>query len=637
MGSPPKKSLHEDPLRTIFLLYELGHVAELERLWRAQPEEQADSVVVALRLDIEAALTKRGIAYSSGRYYRPLDTKRFTLSEEWTKSLFESSEWKWFQYRGLQLSEIFSISVQLYFVQVLYYAAIVANLLTANPRLPRLIVFPSFQQVPLKGRILERERIAAVVACARLVGEERGIEVKVPQVPVSVTRERENAFLFACKRILLEWGIRIWNAFLTLSRPRGTPRILASDYWTNIEPILSRLPRGELMLFDRSEALKAGLQNVWRYRIRLFNFDSFSVRSRKPARVAAQKVFEEQWRSLQADELPEFLFEGVSLRPLLVTVLESILLSEMSETLHHIDGAYEMLKVLTPEIVFLRASVSAQMHFCILAMAARASGVPSLELQHGLEYLGPGSISKRHSAEYVAVYGQAIQDEFAELGLPREKFPIVGSPRFDSYKDAAALAVKKPRAGGGLSVLCIGFSVGSPWFYDEYDLEGYYTAFVRALEQIPGSSVIIKMRPGSLGDGSSRAAMDALFARVQHTFAEYEPLPELFTSTDVVVSYYSTTVLEALQFSKPVIVFGAQAMENECIRVHFTRYAEVGGLLIAKTPEELAKACRSFSDDSTVLNRLSQGAGETLSRFCQFDGKASERIVELIERLMRRY
>ena len=86
-----------------------------------------------------------------------------------------------------------------------------------------------------------------------------------------------------------------------------------------------------------------------------------------------------------------------------------------------------------------------------------------------------------------------------------------------------------------------------------------------------------------------------------------------------------------------MIVFGAQAMENECIRVHFTRYAEVGGLLIAKTPEELAQACRSFSDDSTVLNRLSQGAGETLSRFCQFDGKASERIVELIERLMRRY
>jgi len=295
-----------------------------------------------------------------------------------------------------------------------------------------------------------------------------------------------------------------------------------------------------------------------------------------------------------------------------------------------------MLKTLAPNMVFLRASVSAQTHFYILATVARMCGIPSLELQHGLEYLGSGSVSKQHGAEYIAVYGRVTQDEFAALGFPRERFPIVGSPRFDAYKREAVLAHRVRREGEGISVLCIGFAVSVEWFYDDYDLEEYYSAVAQALEKIPNSSAIIKLRPGSFRESSCRSTIDTIFARVSHTIAHDEPFSELFASADIVVSYFSTVVLEALQFNKPTIVFSAQAMERECIRFHLTQYADAGGLIVTYTQEELEIACRSLANDEALRKRLARGAEKVLTQLYSFDGKASERIVALIERLAQK-
>ena len=626
--------MQNEKTNTIILLYELGHVEKLERFWRERLEDGTESLVVALTPNLETALKKRNIHYSSGCDYRPLDTNRFILAEKWTSEIFESPDWKWFQYRDIQLSRMYSFSLQLYFVQLLYYATIVDNLFVKYPNIRRLVIFPSLQSVPPRGRALEYERIAAVVACAKLIGIRNGIEVIVPEV-IRHQGLATDTFIFSLKRFFLEFGINIWNTCVSILRPLGTPRILASDYWRNIAPIISSLPRGELILFDRGEIFKAGLRNIWHFRIRLFHFSSFSIRRRETQRAEAQKLFEKQWGPLRDHGLPECSFHGFSLRPLLAKALDGIILREASKALRDIDGAYEMFKTLAPDIIFLRASVSAQIHFFILAMVARTSGIPSLELQHGLEYLGPGSISKQHSAEYVAVYGQIVQDEFAALGFPREKFPIVGSPRFDAYKKEAALARREHREKAGISVLCIGFVVDMEWFYDDYDLKDYYSAIAQALEKVPNSLAVIKLRPGPFHENSCRSMINRIFARVPYTIVQYEPLSELFASADIVISYYSTVILEALQFSKPTIVFSAQQMEKEYIHFHFARYADSGGLIIADTQEELEAACSSLAGDSDMRARLTRGAEETVKQFYRFDGRASERIVELIERLAR--
>lgn len=619
---------------TIFLLYEKGHIEELERFWREHPDLRTHSLVVATAPELEERLHDRGIAFVSGHDYRSLDSSGLTLSEKWTASVLRSREWEWLQYRDVPFAEIFFFSVQYCFLQAIYYGTIIENIYTAHQNMRTLIIFPSLQEVPLKGRPFDRARIAATVDCARLIGAKYGFDVVVPEKQRNAARASRQAFSFAMKQTILDYAISIWNISIGLIRPRGTPRILASDYWRNIAPILSRLPHGELMLFDRGESLKAGFSNLWRYRVRLYNFGSFSIRSWKQKRAETQHMFEKRWRDLRDAGLPECSLGNVSLRPLLIGVLDDLILREVPKMLRSIDGAYGLLATLKPDIVFLRTSFSSQSHFYILALTARALGIPSLELQHGLEYLGPRSISTQHSAEYVAVYGKVVQDEFVALGLSRENFPIVGSPRFDAYLNKSSQGKLDQSGRSGMSVLCIGFTADAECFFDDYDVRDYYSALARALENVPGSSVVIKMRPGA--PSSSRFAVDTIFARVPHTIAQHEPLTELFLSTDIVFSYYSTSVLEALQFGKPTIIFSPQPMEKEQIRFHFTQYVAIGGCIIANTQEELESACRSLANDSFLRDRLARGSKEALTRFHQFDGKASERIVELIERLSQK-
>src|SRR5581483_12383429 len=100
----------------------------------------------------------------------------------------------------------------------------------------------------------------------------------------------------------------------------------------------------------------------------------------------------------------EFSIEGISLQPLCREALETVRLQLFPRLTHELAAAESLLAGLKPEIVLLRASVSAQTHFAALAYAARKLHIPAIELQHGIEYLGPGSVSRYHTAEYIAVY-----------------------------------------------------------------------------------------------------------------------------------------------------------------------------------------------------------------------------------------
>src|SRR3989344_5913671 len=624
--------------QNIFFLYELAHIDACTRFLDENPQVQEEGyLIIPSGLQIEYALAEKGIPFRSCRAYRPRDISRFGLAEEWTVAMFDSPEWKWFQYRGIALTQIFSLNIQDYILRLLYYGTILENIIVQHPAVRRLLVFPASHSLavspsvtaPMRGQPLLREQIIAVVECAELIGKQRGVEVVVTRAPLPHTKVRIDRLTPIIKRAALETGLTLYNIAITLLRPRGTPRILASDYWRNVSPILSKLSRGELMLFDRAEIAKVGMRNLWHHRIRLYNFSSFSIRSRAGARREAEQLFHQRWSDIRdGGRLPECRSGGSSLRPLLVDAFEGLLKTVVPHTLRDIDGAYAMLEKLRPDIVFLRASVSLQTHFSILAMVARALGIPSLEIQHGLENLGPGSYSKRHSAEYVAVYGKAIQDEFVVLGYPREHIPVVGSPRFDAYKKEASEAHPNRSERKGFSVLCVGTLVAVESAQDEYDLEDYYVAIAQALEKIPDSSIVIKLRPGSTHEQFYRATIERIFARVPYTIAQYESFPELFASNDAVVTYFSTSVLEALPFNMPTVIYSGEPREEAMTRYHFTQYKDAGGVMTAYNQEELEEALSTLARDRALRTRLSERAGTVLAQFQLFDGRASERIIE---------
>jgi hypothetical protein len=607
------------PAKTVYVLYEAGQVEGLESLLVKNP-----GIVVPLSPLIEEMLERQGIPYHSGRAHHPSDQQRFLDADAWVSSWVASPVWQWFTYRSVALVDLFSFSVQLYLVSLLYYTYILESIITTHSP-TRLVVFPSIATRAPARRALEQKQARAVVACAHLVGASRGVVVEVPELAETPVRGGHVRAGSALKRVGIECSIRINNWVVGL-RPRTTPRIVVSDYWRNIQPIASALPQGELVLFDRSEIMHAAWRDLWRLRVRLLNFNSFRSKARARDYDEVIHTFTTEWEKLRT-HVTDCCVDAVSLKSLIVEMLRELVEEEAPRMLLQIDSAWLMLEKLRPDVVFLRVSVTSQPHFYILALVAKHIGIPSLELQHGLEYLGPGSISKRHGAEYVAVYGQVIQDEFAALGRSRDKTPIVGSPRFDAYNVARQqiLPTRRP-----FTILCIGYGVGMEWFYDDYEIEEYYTALANVVRAMPEVSVIVKLRPGAFREEDCRLLVKRAFGDVPYTLVQNEQLSELFTQTHVVYSYYSTAILEALQFGKPVIAYSAQEMERTQIATHFTQYAKRGALVLAGTSGALEVALRTLQDPK-ARETMSVEARVAMERFQCFDGQASKRIITLIQ------
>lgn len=617
--------------RNILFLSELRHIDMCERFLDTHPDMCSEGyLVIPLNAEIEYALTKKGIAFQSGKEYRTPDAARMVLGEEWTSAILESKLWSFFTYRGVSLGHIYFQPLQGYINRVLYYTDIVSNVVKKHPYVQRFVVFPAPSARPAVERCLTGAMIEALADVVTHIARESGKEAIVPHDSLTVPG-RSNFAAYNLRRMVFWWGIAILNTSIVLVRRQQRMRILASDYWRNLAPALQHLDSAEIILLDRQEAFNAGIANIWKFRMRLLHLDAFSPRI-SDERKRAQTLLEQEWRSIESrtDELA-YSFGGFSLRPLLVQALDAIVKEAVTRTLGDIDDAYALIVRLKPHVMMLRATVSSQTHFSILAQVARARGVPSIEMQHGLMYFGSGSTGKRHNAEYMCVYGPLVQREMKEAGDERSIPVVIGSPRFDVYA-----YVEKNKSEEGVTnaqktvFLCIAPMVLIEEATDSYDVVEYFQAIASALRKIPNAHAILKLRSGPNRDSFLLTVIASLFGGIPHTIAQNEHLADLYQQADVVVSGYSTAALEALQCGKPLVYAGLCPLERMTGSQHFLPYVKEGAMHFASSKEELEHILIELANDPDARKLLSGKAITFLAREYAFDGNASERTAAFI-------
>lgn len=627
--------------KNIIFLSELGHIDILTQFLEKNPTlYQEGFLIIPLDVEVEYALKEKNISFLSGREYRTPDFAPMVLAEDWTASVLESERWSFFTYRGVLLSRLYFLPLHWYTSHVLYYGDIVSNVLMRHVSAETFIFFNTLDEEPMMGGTLVMQQVRAMIDVLTSIVTEKGKKVSIFNSGLSKESKHTSRLSFTVKRALFGIGITILNNIITLTRrPRAT-RILASDYWKYLEPYVKRLDSAEVILIDRKEALNAGFSNIWKFRMRFLHVDAFSEKTTIERTNARERIMQEWFSIKEKEDLPLFQVSGngVSLRPIIVRALERIVDEAVTKVLRDIDGAHMMCERLKPDLIELKSTISAQTHFIILAQVARARGVPSLEIQHGLEYYGPGSFWRRHSAEYMGVYGSFVQKEMEAVGDLNSTPIVIGSPRFDVY---ASLQKEMSVTTSGtfinpVSFLCIAPAIGAGGDFDTYDAEEYYKAVAFAVKKIPNARVVIKLRPGPNRDLLVRSMFASFFEGVSYTVAQLEPFSELFRKTDIIISCYSTVVLEALASGKPMIFLGLYPSQKMMGLHHFTKYAEQGALKLATTEEELVLAVEELGLDSRARTKLVENCVAFLDREYAFDGKASERTAELIKALVTR-
>ncbi len=614
---------------TLVFIYERAQVTLLEEFLSSQ-SDRASCTVVALDAEVEHVLTKRGIAFESGGRYRSPDAQPMLLADEWAEKLLSDERWGFFAYKGVSFAGLYRHPLQSYLLNLLYFADLVANAVAAHPTVGHLVVFPPQTAGPSIGSVLVDYKIRVVVDAVETVGGQNGKEVlvagKAPEV-----RAQSRPLLFTVKRTCFGATLAVLNLLVCMLRRPRHIRILASDYWKHLAPYIQNLDT-EVILIDRTEALSAGLRAIWKYRMRFVHL-YMSHRTRE--RTEVQETFMQEAGVLtQVSDSGAYVFRGYSFWPLLRLALCALIENAYTHALAEVDAAHVLLTSLKPDVVLLRSTISTQRHFFILAAVARALGVPSLEMQHGLEYYGPGAVDRPHSAEYMGVYGQLTAREMQAAGDDCVKPVVIGSPRFDVYastqKKHAAL-----QPGASVSLLCIAPPT-FPGLLSAYDGLDYFAAVASAVRDTPNLSVLIKIRPGVSPNDPVHTVIATLFTGLPYAVVQREPLWELYPKSDIVVTHYSTTVLEALMSHRPVVYLGLAPAQQTMADQQFGPYVEAGVMRVAKSSVEFTQIVQMLVEDSALRGRMGGQAGAFIEREYAFDGRASERAAGLIRRLAKK-
>jgi hypothetical protein len=618
------------PQKTLLIGFDPIHFARILRVYREHHAANEDVSVLALDAELGWLLTDAGIPYHSGESLNSLSSAENAVEvQQWMQAFLESEFSKKFVYRGISLFEVFSYSIHSYLLQVTYYADLCSRIKSIDPLVSRWILCTSYDAEDDKGIVSRRDPSGAVLRAARLVAKIEGIHLEL-------LKEETREFVLIggrnkgkeVLRFFFALFITILNVGVSAFVPRKSLRILASDNWQNMAPMLEKLPEAEVFLLDRAQVVQANLRSILRHRVRFVHLKKGKTKGH--SKIVKSLVSE--WEESKS-ALPGLSFGKLSLSSLIEEGIDSVIQYGFARALNEIDAAYLGIEKYSPDVVHLRASVSVQIHFPVLALVARALGTPSLELQHGLEYLGPGSMSLRHTAQYIAVYGTLIQKELINSGYSEECLLVTGSPRFDDYVGKKSSAPGKDDGALTVSVLIPDVAA---WSYDTYAVVAYLTAAANAVKQIPGARAILKLRPGPDREAFHLRAIKDAFVGISYRIAQYEKMQDVLLESDVLISCYSTTVLEAMIARLPVVIASLHSTEQLAVVGHFGLYEKASALKISTNPEDLTRDLKELLSPEGPRKSVIANAVTFLAAQYSFDGCSSERTASFVRSLVSR-
>jgi len=619
-------------MKTAIFLYEMEHLASLDALLA----RFKDARVVSLDAEIDYALEKRGVPFISGKTLQNRTAPAaYMRADEITRDMCESEALSFFTYRAISLLEPLRFPIHLYFIRLLTYIDLVARAVEQMEDVTRLVVLPPTTVVFSTSGFLAEHEAFAVVEAARRVAQNRGIAFEAIQ-RTSVTLRAGNRLrnmLFMGQRALFSGAIGVLNRLMSL-RSRQPIRIIASDYWRNIAPVLGVMPEAEVIMIDRKEALKAGWGNIWRHIMRFMHLTQFLSGKERRKALRYARDCQEKWRAVKSAAWPsvDFMFRGVSLAPICERIMTRLMERAVPRVACDIAGAYAMYARLSPDAVWLRASVSGQTHFSVLPLVAKGLGIPSLEPQHGIDYSGAGSATRRHAAQYFALYGSLVAREFETLGYAPEQLLAAGSPRFDSYAGTPTLTHRG--VNKTVNVLTTIPNINPFERFGTYSVEEHFAALRDGLSALPEVHLAVTSR-NVLRESFLHEAMGRGLQGTPYEFAGTAPLPTLFADTDIFVCSYSTVVYEALLHSLPTIVVAFAPQERLMTEYSFSKFEEAGALAIARTPKDLRDIIARLGAGDKRTEMSEAGIAFMQQNF-SFDGHTSERIATLIQSWSRR-
>ncbi len=327
-----------------------------------------------------------------------------------------------------------------------------------------------------------------------------------------------------------------------------------------------------------------------------------------------------------------FTYEGVSFADLAEPDLAATLLLQVPWAVRSYEEIAGALRHIRPAAVCLYAESSGWGRATVAA--ARAAGVPTVALQHGILY--PKYYSYRHEADETdaprpdrtAVFGEEARRLLVEMGgYAPESLVVTGSPKFDALLESArSLSRDGVRARLGVNPNERLLLVASRFRGIRGTHQALGTAFpalVRAVERL-GVRALVKPHPAEPAQGYREVIESEKAVRTALADAGAD-LVELLLACDALCTVESLSAVEALVLGRPVLILNMPTNLRRMVEEGVAR-----GVALGEDPEA---ALRDVLFDGPVRELLHEARARYLGELAHgVDGQATARIVTLLGR-----
>jgi CDP-glycerol glycerophosphotransferase (TagB/SpsB family) len=285
----------------------------------------------------------------------------------------------------------------------------------------------------------------------------------------------------------------------------------------------------------------------------------------------------------------------------------------------YIETATEALNILNPSVVVVKADGPTPVR--TMVNVANERSIPTVLVQHGLEK----SISDYvPDSRHIAVWGEQSKTFFAAKGVSDNRLHVTGAPHFD-YLQSFNCNERAIKADLGIPADDKVVMLASQVFADSVRRQ-LIDAAIESLNHLQNVSLILRPHPREDRELHLQAA-ESSPANV--VVAPDVNIHDLLTTSDVLLAIRSTVILEACLIGTPVLLLTFTAEETNPF------YSAENGFPEIDDPTDLAPRIESvLGSEGEVLREGQPSFGREFAH--NADGKATDRIVNLIEQVKNR-
>ncbi|MBI2549263.1 UDP-N-acetylglucosamine 2-epimerase [Candidatus Woesearchaeota archaeon] len=343
---------------------------------------------------------------------------------------------------------------------------------------------------------------------------------------------------------------------------------------------------------------------------------------------------EHAWNNLLQNDSFTTLIVGWGIpKSQVLTLLKEIFFIRMVQAAECVLASKEFIGRYNPKILVVGTDTHLQEKSCI--HYAKKYNIPSLNIQHGT--VGYTELMLPLSADYMAVWDKANLDKLVAKGADPKRLVITGQPRYDSLVQGKVMYdrdevcrifhidLKKP-------LLLI---LTSP-FPKALNTE-FLLAALDAAIHLPGMQILIKAHPEE--DVSLHKIILHIFAKrfaLSKDAGEFPNIPiirhfdtfSLLKASDLILSMYSSVVLEAVLLNKDVIVSDLSGDKTE-------DFEERGIVLVAHQKKDIASLINQLITSPDRKHTLATKRKTFLKEYAFADGKATDRVMDLMQKMVQ--